>query len=223
MHIPRMLQIASWIREKDVPLFSRFFAAHPRFVLRDARVEPVDVSEAAGLVITGGPDVAEQFHNEPVSDPSLIEEPQPERDAWELAAIRTALERGIPIFGVCKGVQLMNIALGGTLHLHITGHDLPEQEDGNIQPLRYDTHASIRFDAVNSSHHQALNRLGDGLEVEAWHADDGIVEQVRLRNYPYAVGVQYHPERDLIYAPLFEEFIERVMNGPAAKTTRTAP
>ena len=58
------------------------------------------------------------------------------------------------------------------------------------------------FARVNSSHHQAIDRLGEGLEIEAWSADDGIIEQVRLRGYPYALGVQYHPERSPLYAPL---------------------
>jgi putative glutamine amidotransferase len=60
---------------------------------------------------------------------------------------------------------------------------------------------------VNSSHHQALDRVAKALEIEAWHAGDGIIEQVRLRDYPWGVGVQYHPERDLVYAPLFEDFL----------------
>jgi putative glutamine amidotransferase len=63
---------------------------------------------------------------------------------------------------------------------------------------------------VNSSHHQAIDRVGEGLEVQAWCATDDIVEQVRLRDYPYAIGVQFHPERDLMYAPLFEEFFAAV-------------
>jgi len=80
----------------------------------------------------------------------------------------------------------------------------------NVQPLRFATGPSVRFDRVNSSHHQALDRLGSGLKVEAWCATDGVIEQVRLQNYPYAVGVQYHPERDISYKALFEQFIEEV-------------
>ena len=63
---------------------------------------------------------------------------------------------------------------------------------------------------MNSSHHQAIERLGDGLEVEAWCAADGIIEQVRLRDYPFALGVQYHPERGKIYDALFEDFFDRI-------------
>ena len=60
---------------------------------------------------------------------------------------------------------------------------------------------------MNSSHHQAIDELAGPLFVEAWHAGDGIIEQVRIKNYPWGVGVQYHPERDLLYAPLFEDFL----------------
>ncbi len=213
--------IATWIRQKDEPLFARFFEPHPGVRCENARTAPVDLADATGLLVTGGPDISAEFHNEPVSDPALIEDPEPERDAWEFAAIRAALDRGLPIFCICKGVQVLNVALGGTLHLDIRGHDLPELKDGNLQPLRFDTGARHRFEKVNSSHHQALDRLGDGLEIEAWSASDDIVEQVRLRKYPFALGVQYHPERDWMYAPLFEEFIAHSQNGRSTDLTRT--
>jgi putative glutamine amidotransferase len=80
----------------------------------------------------------------------------------------------------------------------------------NVQPLRFETGARHRFEKVNSSHHQALDRLADALEVEAWHAGDGVIEQVKLRNYPWGLGVQYHPERDSIYASLFEDFFAQL-------------
>ena len=65
---------------------------------------------------------------------------------------------------------------------------------------------------MNSSHHQAIDRLGDGCEVEAWCATDDIIEQIRLRNYPFALAVQYHPERGRIYNELFEDFFSRLDN-----------
>jgi putative glutamine amidotransferase len=83
-------------------------------------------------------------------------------------------------------------------------------KSANVQPLRYATDARQRFEMVNSSHHQALDRVADALEVEAWHAQDGIIEQVRMRDYPWGLGVQYHPERDLIYRSLFDEFLEQI-------------
>jgi putative glutamine amidotransferase len=113
-------------------------------------------------------------------------------------------------------VQVLNVALGGTLLLDIPGHNLPEMKSQNVQPLRYETGARNRFDMVNSSHHQALDRIADALEIEAWHAGDGIVEQVRLRAYPWGVGVQYHPERDGLYTSLFEDFLAQLQPAYAA-------
>jgi len=87
---------------------------------------------------------------------------------------------------------------------------LPEQRDRDIQPLRHSRRASHRFPKVNSAHHQAIERLGDDLEVEAWSAHDGIVEQIHLQKYPFARAVQYHPERSRIYDSLFEDFFARL-------------
>jgi putative glutamine amidotransferase len=132
------------------------------------------------------------------------------RDRWEFDAISKALERGLPTFAICRGIQVLNVAWGGTLKLDIPSHRLPEQKDQDIQRLRYDGKAKHRFENVNSSHHQAIDRLAEGFEVEAWCADDDIIEQVRLRNYPFALAVQYHPERGQIYDALFEDFFERL-------------
>ena len=208
-----MPHLASWIRESDGSNFSQFLAPHPEIFLSNARLGPVDLAAIDGLLITGGPDISAKFHPVPPGDVSLIMDPEPERDAWEFAAVRSAHERGLPIFCICKGVQVLNVALGGTLHLDIRGHDLPEMKLQNVQPLRFDTSARHRFEKVNSSHHQALDRVAGALEVEAWHAGDGVIEQVRLRNYPWGLGVQFHPERDLIYASLFEDFFAQLKSS----------
>ncbi len=202
--------LGSWIRDSDEANFARFFSPHPEIRVSNARVGSVDPATLDGLLLTGGPDICAGFHREPPSDPSLIIEPEPERDAWEFAAVRSAFERGVPIFAICKGLQVLNVALGGTLHLDIRGHDLPEMKLQNVQTLRFDSSAHHRFEKVNSSHHQALDHVADPLKIEAWHEGDDIIEQVRLRNYPWGVGVQYHPERDLIYTSLFEDFFAQL-------------
>ncbi len=205
-----MLQLASWIRECDDAHFARFFALRPDLRVDDARRGPVDLAAMHGLLLTGGPDIAAEFHPGPPADPALIREPDPARDAWEFAAVRAACARGRPILAICKGVQVLNLALGGTLHLDIRGHDLPEMKTANLQPLRFAASVRHRFEKVNSSHHQALDRVAGALEVEAWHAGDGTIEQVRVRDHPWAVGVQYHPERDMLYAPLFADFFAQL-------------
>jgi putative glutamine amidotransferase len=116
----------------------------------------------------------------------------------------------LPILAICKGMQILNVALGGTLKLDIPGHNLPEQKTADVQPLRTSRLASHRFERVNSGHHQAVDHLGEGFEVEAWCATDDIVEQMRLRDYPFALAVQYHPERGKIYDALFEDFFPRL-------------
>ncbi len=223
-----MPKLATWIREKDEPVFAPWFAARPDLEVSNARrlASSSDADDAAlpadvdGLLLTGGPDISAEFLHQPIPDPALIEEPEPERDRWEFAALQAALARQLPIFAICKGHQVLNVALGGTLFLDLRGHDDPALCDGDLQPLRYAADApwAPRFACVNSSHHQAIDRLGEGLEIEAWSAEDGIIEQVRLHGYPYALGVQYHPERNARYALLFEAFFDRVTQLSALRT-----
>jgi putative glutamine amidotransferase len=194
-------------------MFGSFFTDHPGVILKNARRESVDLEQMDGLMLTGGADICAAYLQQPVSqlELGLIEEDsEADRDGFEFAAVQTALEQGLPILTVCKGTQVLNVALGGTLHLDIPGHDLPEMKSHNVQPLRFSAKTSVRFERVNSSHHQALDKLGTGLTVEAWCASDGVIEQVRLNDYPYGVGVQYHPERDSSYKPLFEQFLAKV-------------
>jgi putative glutamine amidotransferase len=207
-----MANLATWIRAKDAKWFCAIFAKHPEIRVWNARNRHVRLEKMDGLLLTGGPDISPEFLHQENVDPSLIDKDDldPQRDRWEFEAISQALARGLPILAICRGIQVLNVAWGGTLQLDIPGHRLPEQKDQDIQPLRYDGRATHRFEKVNSSHHQAIDRLAEGFEIEAWCADDGIIEQVRLRNYPFALAVQYHPERGRIYDPVFEDFFERV-------------
>lgn len=209
--------LATWIRECDEPYFAPWLARRPEVTVVNARHLPLaereDVSRFGGLLLTGGPDVSAGFLRQPVPPDAPIEDPEPERDAWEFAATAAALARGVPVFAICKGHQVLNVALHGTLHLDIRGHNDPADRERDVQPLRYDNSApgERRYERVNSSHHQAIDQLGDGLLVEAWHAGDGTIEQVRLQDYPAGcVGVQYHPERGGQYAALFDTFLARV-------------
>ena len=203
-----MLKLASWIRPRDEPHFSRVFAPHPQVQFCNAAAGEVDIAEADGLLLTGGADIVPEFLRQDVPDPSVLDiDIDSRRDAWEFAATEQALARGLPVLAICKGMQVFNVALGGTLHLDIPGHREPGMKDEDVQPLRYDRAASQRFEKVNSSHHQAVDRVADGFVVEAWCTDDDIIEQMRLTNYPYALAVQYHPERTDSYRSLFSEFV----------------
>ena len=206
-----MSKLAIWLREKDEKWFAPFFEKHPQIEICDARKGEVSIANIDGLLLTGGSDISPEFLKQPIPDPNVLEKDvDPVRDKWELAAVDQALTRGLPVLAICKGMQLLNVALGGTLKLDISGHKLPEQKNGDVQQLRSDSKATHRFEKVNSSHHQAVDGLGKGLEVESWCADDDIIEQIRLRNYPFALGVQYHPERGKIYDSLFEDFFSRL-------------
>ena len=213
-HIRAMPKLATWLREKDKKWFQPFFAKHPDIEICNARDGEVALADADGLLLTGGADIAPEFLKQPVPDPSVLDpDVDVARDRWEFAALDKAFARGLPVLAICKGMQLLNVALGGTLKLDIPGHKLPEQKDHDIQPLRSDTKTTHQFEKVNSSHHQAVDRLGTRLEVESWCASDDIIEQIRLRDYPFALGVQYHPERGKIYDSLFEDFFSRLRNN----------
>jgi putative glutamine amidotransferase len=206
-----MPNVATWIRPKDEKWFRCAFAKHPEVRLWNALSDEVPIEKIDGLLLSGGSDIALEFLQQPVPDASVLDKDvDPTRDRWELDTTKQALARRLPIFAICKGMQLLNVALGGTLHLDIPGHDSPEMRDHNIQPLRTERTATHRLEKVNSSHHQAVDRLGDGLEVEAWCATDDIIEQMRLRDYPFAFAVQYHPERNESYSPLFDDFVSRL-------------
>jgi len=206
-----MPNIATWIRPCDERWFKVVFGRSPDMTVHDARISQVDMNEMDGLLLTGGGDISASFLKQTIPRPELIIDTDSERDAWEFKAVAQILAAGKPILAICRGLQVMNVAMGGTLHLDIPDHD--NFETSNIQPLRHSQSAVHRFAAVNSSHHQALEDIADGLEVEAWSAGDGIVEQARMRGHAFTLGVQYHPERHPLYVSLFADFFDQVRNA----------
>ncbi|MEO5721375.1 MAG: type 1 glutamine amidotransferase [Chthoniobacterales bacterium] len=205
-----MPRLASWIRPKDDQFFNPILAQRPEIELWNAARKPGALAEMDGLLLTGGNDISPGFLYQPIPDPSVLEEGDLPRDEWEFAAAQNAIERGLPILAICKGMQLLNVALGGTLRLDIPGHNLPEQKNHDVQPLRHDAAATHRFEKVNSSHHQAIDRVAEGLVVEAWCATDDVIEQMRGPGKSFALAVQYHPERGSIYTALFRDFLDRI-------------
>jgi len=199
--------------EASAPFFKWVFTHHPDLRLYDARIESVPWQEMDALMLAGGSDISEKYLRQPVPDPALIKNPDMARDIWEFDVARKALHQRMPILAICRGHQVLNVALGGTLHLDIPHHNEANLKYGNIQELRYAKDASIQIPAVNSSHHQAIDQLGAGLKIEAWCRADDIIEQVRLTDYPFALGVQYHPERDPLYLPIFDAFAHQVLQG----------
>ncbi|MCB5180432.1 gamma-glutamyl-gamma-aminobutyrate hydrolase family protein [Streptomyces antimicrobicus] len=156
------------------------------------------LSRVDGLVVAGGPDVDPARYGAE-RDPRTGA-PATERDAWELALIGAALEAGMPVLGICRGMQALNVALGGTLIQHLDGHvEAPGVMSWHpVTPVAGTRYAALVPEEaeVPTYHHQAVDRLGRGLVVSA-HAADGTVEAVELPDPDrWVMGVQWHPERD---------------------------
>ncbi|CAL9619899.1 gamma-glutamyl-gamma-aminobutyrate hydrolase family protein [Streptomyces sp. enrichment culture] len=160
------------------------------------------VARLDGLVIAGGPDVDPAHYGadrHPRTGPA-----HPERDAWELALVRAALEAGKPLLGICRGLQLLNVALGGTLVQHLPdqvghgGHCGPPGVFARhtVKPVPGTLLAETVPDQVSvpTYHHQAVDMLGRGL-LPCAHAEDGTVEAIELPSaHAFTLAVQWHPE-----------------------------
>jgi putative glutamine amidotransferase len=176
-----------------------------------------------GLVLIGGGDIDPQIFNGQAHP--RVYGIDPERDALDLSLARLAAESRKPFLGICRGIQVINVALGGTLFT-----DIADQKD---QALRHDWYPDIPRDhlahpirlepnshlaqilggsqfEVNSLHHQGLEQIAPSLTVSA-HSPDGLVEAVELADHPFGIGVQWHPECLPEHAPqraLFSALVE---------------
>ena len=184
--------------------------------------QPVDADTVSrlldsldALVLTGGYDLDPAVYGQqphPTTD-----EPRTNRDAWELALLRAALDRGLPVLGICRGAQLLNIAYGGTLHQHlpeVIGHSGHRAGNGVFSKLSVRTVAGTRVaelmgDTVDVAcyHHQAIDKVGEGLLVGAWDSD-GVVEAVEVPGDTFALAVQWHPEKSLDDLRLFTALVD---------------
>lgn len=149
--------------------------------------------DCAALLLPGGEDIAPALYGQENAGSRDV---NPERDRRETQSFQLFLELERPILGICRGAQLINALLGGTLHQDIPGHSRVEGEDRlhgsfTVDPLLISLYGE-RI-PVNSSHHQAIDRLGEGLRIVQW-ADDGTVEAIRHESLPI-FAVQWHPER----------------------------
>lgn len=180
--------------------------------------QPVDAADRVldgldGLIITGGRDMdpasyGQQRH--PVTDDPV--QANRERDAWEIALVRGAIRRAMPVLGICRGAQVVNVALGGTLHQHLpdvighTRHQLGNAvfATSSVQTVPGTRLAGLIGESSDAQcyHHQAIDRLGEGLVVSAQDSD-GVIEAVEIPGDNFVVAVQWHPEERLDDIRLF--------------------
>jgi putative glutamine amidotransferase len=157
-----------------------------------------------GLIITGGKDVDPARYGQ--APHPLTDEPRRDRDAWEFALLAGALKRGMPVLGICRGAQVLNVAMGGTLHQHlpdVVGHSGHQPGNAVFSTSRVHIVPGTRLAALIGEysdeqcyHHQAIAELGEGLIVSA-RDEDGVIEAVEMPSDTFVLAVQWHPEERL--------------------------
>ncbi|MHA7305636.1 gamma-glutamyl-gamma-aminobutyrate hydrolase family protein [Arthrobacter sp. TMN-49] len=180
--------------------------------------DPSIVEVLDGLIIAGGSDVGPEQYGE---QPHTLTRAQPARDVHDIALTKAALEAGVPLFAICRGAQVLNVAMGGSLIQHIP--DVNPQ--ANYQPAP-GVFGNVEFTTTAGSisrlllgprasapcyHHQAMDRIADGLCVTA-AAADGTVQALETTKGGWALGVQFHPEQNPNDLRLFNGFIEAATN-----------
>jgi putative glutamine amidotransferase len=200
--------VANWVMSGDVLAFmipeTSFASPHhaPKALKPKHYVDALD-----GLLLQGGEDMSPESYGETPINPMWSGDKV--RDRYEIELFHEFVTQGKPVFGICRGHQLINVALGGSLYQDIatqvpatkTTHRDAQTYDQNFHEVRIlpqtwlsrlypDTSAK----RINSIHHQAIKDLGEGLVVEAMSEPDGLVEAIRWEGHSFVVGVQWHPE-----------------------------
>jgi putative glutamine amidotransferase len=224
----------AWPREDYLSALERA-GADVRRLDPDKDELPAAIEECDGVLLTGGEDVDPAEYGESERHPTV--ELAPVRDRYELRLARLALERDLPLFAICRGAQVLNVAAGGTLiqdipsqHSNEIAHSitLPKNKsvhDVDVKPntclsalLAGQMSADGRV-AVNSRHHQSVKAAAPGFVVSAT-APDGVVEAIEKPNATFCVGVQWHPEnfwQTGEFSPLFDGFIEAARTRQATR------
>ena len=187
-------------------------------------VSPEAYANIDGVLLTGGPDIDPIYYGEKKHETTEI---KADRDELELRVFEWAMEKDLPVFGICRGIQVMSVAINGSLYQdipsqftdHLT-HKRMEDTDDDWHPIKIQQESLLNqitkedTAEVNSRHHQALKVIGDGFVVTA-QSEDGIIEAIEDKSKKFMLGVQYHPERMFKTTEsrehrrkLFEAFIE---------------
>jgi putative glutamine amidotransferase len=181
---------------------------------------PSLIAALDGLLVAGGRDVDPSLYDEAPHDQTDL--PDHRRDRFELLMIRAAIDADLPFLAICRGMQVLNVARGGTLIQHLP--DRLGNESHRPDPVKPTTH-DVQISAgsklaglfgetalVPSYHHQAINRLGTGLTTVAW-TEDKVIEAVELTGHRFGLGVQWHPE-EADDARIFEAFVNAAKTAP---------
>src|SRR3954454_21241404 len=179
-----------------------------------------------GLILAGGADIdpgAYGAERHPETKHTV-----PERDTFEIALARRALDRDIPLLGICRGMQLMNVAAGGTLNQHVPeshGHEDHRRSPGSFDNADHDVRlepgslaaraAGEELHSTKSHHHQGIDRLGDGLRITGWATIDELPEAIEAPDRRFGLGVQWHPEADEL-SRVIESFVREAAAARSA-------
>ncbi|HEY7257301.1 MAG TPA: gamma-glutamyl-gamma-aminobutyrate hydrolase family protein [Solirubrobacterales bacterium] len=215
--ISAALERARWgVWEETVALAPRSYATAVQRAGGTAVLLPPDAAAEAepdrmidaldALILAGGSDVdAASYGADPHAETSGT---WPERDSFELALARRALARDLPLLGICRGMQILNVARGGTLCQHVpelVGHERHREVPGTfgghevrLEPgsLAAEAAGAERI-GVKSHHHQGVDEVGEGLVVSGHSVDDDLIEAIELPDRRFALGVIWHPEEDV--------------------------
>ena len=147
-----------------------------------------------GLLLCGGNDISPSYYGQKIDGAYNLDQ---RRDETELELTRNFIDTGKPIFGICRGHQLLNVALGGTLIQNLTNADFHRAQNGadNVHKIKSEGFLNEIYNGsfnVNSAHHQGIDKLGKGLIASAWC--ENVIEAIQHSSKPY-IGVQFHPER----------------------------
>lgn len=189
------------------------------------------VSRLDGLILSGGADVDPSRYGE---DPhERTGAPRTDRDSFEAALLEAAIEAELPLLGICRGAQVINVELGGSLIQHlpdVVGDDRHQLGDGVFNQIEVEVEEGTRIASLLGDnrtarahlyHHQAIDRVAEGVTVTSRTAD-GIVESIELPDLPFAIAVQWHPEENAGDRRLFRGLVEAAQQHRTAHATADA-
>lgn len=168
-----------------------------------------------GILLSGGGDICEKFLNEKLhKEANNI---YPIRDEFEISLCKQAYKINIPVLGICRGMQILSIADGGSINQHILGHNQSEARNVTTHDVIVDKKSKLfsivnnEIIPVNSFHHQVVNRVGKNTSISAY-SEDGFIEAIENNEQSFRIGVQWHPEalynKFLEHFKIFDEFVK---------------